>query len=249
MMENKTLAVISGVEIKERDVDATIKRYPEDKRGYLSSEMGRKQVLEQMIAFELMNKFGLEMALDKTEEYKSNLMQMEKELLTQMTINKVFSEVTVTDEEAKKYYDENLEEFKQKESVSAKHILVENLEECEDIKSKVENGELTFEEAAMKHSTCPSKDQGGNLGAFGKGMMVPEFEKAAFELELNKVSDPVKTQFGYHLIMVDAKNEAKVNDFEDVKSQIVSKLIQGAQERKYMDIIKDLEAKYDVKRI
>lgn len=249
MMENKTLAVISGVEIKERDLDATIKRYPEDKRGYLSSEMGRKQVLEQMIAFELMNKLGLEMALDKTEEYKANLMQMEKELLTQMTINKVFSEVTVTDEEAKKYYDENLEEFKQKESVSAKHILVENLEECEDIKLKVENGELTFEEAAMKYSTCPSKDQGGNLGAFEKGRMVPEFEKAAFELELNKVSDPVKTQFGYHLIMVDVKNEAKVNDFEDVKSQIVSKLIQGAQERKYMDIIKDLEAKYDVKRI
>jgi peptidyl-prolyl cis-trans isomerase C len=249
MMENKTLAIISGVEIKESDLDAIIKRYPEDRRSYFASEMGRKQVLEQMIAFELMNKLGLEMALDKTEEYKASLMQMEKDLLTQMTINKVLSEVTVTDEEAQKYYDEHTEEFKEKETVSAKHILVETLDQCEDIKLKVEKGELTFEEAAKKYSSCPSKDQGGSLGVFGRGMMVPEFEKAAFESEINKVSEPVQTQFGYHLIMVDAKNEQKVSSFNEVKNQIISKLIQGAQEKKYMDIIKNLEAKYDVKRV
>lgn len=248
-MENKTLATISGIEIKEKDLDAIIMRYPEDRRSYFDSEMGKKQVLEQMIAFELMNKLGSDMKLDETEEYKSSLIQMEKDLLTQMTINKVLSEVTITDEDAKKYYDENSEEFMEKESVSAKHILVDSLESCEDIKVKIENGELTFEEAAMKYSSCPSKEQGGSLGVFGRGMMVPEFEEAAFELELNKVSSPVKTQFGYHLIMVDAKNEPKGSSFEEVKDQIVSKLIQGAQEKKYMDIIKELEAKYDVKRV
>jgi peptidyl-prolyl cis-trans isomerase C len=249
MMENKILATISGVEIKERDLDAIIMRYPEDRRGYFSSEMGRKQVLEQLIAFELMNRLGADMALNETEEYKLSLAQMEKDLLTQMTINKVLSEVTVTDEEAQKYYDEHLEEFKEKESVSAKHILVDSLEQCEEIKSKIENGEVSFEEGAMKYSSCPSKEQGGNLGVFAKGMMVPEFEEAAFALELNKVSEPVKTQFGYHLIMVDAKNEPKVSLFEEVKNQIVSKLIQGAQENKYMQLVKELEAKYDVKRV
>lgn len=248
-MENKVLATISGVEITDKDLDNIIMRYPEDKRAYFSSDMGKKQVLEQMISFELMNKLGQEMNLDKTEEYKSNLVQMEKDLLTQITINKVLSEVTVTDEDARKYYDENTDEFQEKESVSAKHILVDSLEVCEDIKSKIEKEELSFEEAALKYSSCPSKDQGGSLGVFGKGMMVPEFEEAAFKLELNKVSEPVKTQFGYHLIKVDAKNEPKVSSFEDVKNQIINKLIQSSQEKKYMDIIKDLETKYDVKRL
>ena len=78
--------------------------------------------------------------------------------------------------------------------------------------------------------------------------MVPEFEEAAFSLELEKVSEPVKTQFGYHLIKVDAKNEAKTSEFADVKNQIIQKLIQENQEKKYLDLIKELEAKYDVKR-
>lgn len=248
-MENKVLATISGVEITDKDLDAIIMRYPEDRRSYFSSEMGKKQVLEQMIAFELMNKLGIEMQLDKTEEYRDSLAQMEKDLLTQITINKVLSEVTVTDEEARKYYDDNSQEFEQKESVSAKHILVDNLEDCESIKAKIQSGELTFEEAAAKHSTCPSKDQGGSLGVFSKGMMVPEFEEAAFTMEINTVSEPVKTQFGYHLILVDAKNEPKRSSFEEVKTQIINKLIQGSQEKKYMDIIKDLEGKYEVKRL
>ena len=247
-MSNKVLATIAGREITEQELDAIIMRYPEDRRAYFASEMGKKQVLEQMIAFELMNKLGAEMELDKTAEYKASLEQMEKDLLTQMTINKVLSEVTVVDEDAKKYYDENTEEFKKPETVSAKHILVETEEVAKEIKSKIDNNELSFEVAAMENSTCPSKAQGGDLGVFGRGMMVPEFEDAAFALELNEVSEPVKTQFGYHLIKVEAKNDAEVSSFEDVKEQIIAQLIQKAQEKKYMELISQLEAKYDVKR-
>ena len=247
-MENKVLATISGVEITENDLNAIIMRYPEDKRGMFNSEIGKKQLLEQMISFDLMHKLGTEMKINETEEYKANLVQVEKDLLTQLTINKVLAEVTVTDEDAKKYYDEHKKEFEQPVTVSAKHILVDNEELCSDVKNKIENGELSFEDAAKQYSTCPSKEQGGNLGVFGRGMMVPEFEEAAFSLELEKVSEPVKTQFGYHLIKVDAKNEAKTSEFADVKNQIIQKLIQENQEKKYLDLIKELEAKYDVKR-
>lgn len=248
-MENKVLAVISGNEITENDLNAIIMRYPEDKRGIFNSEMGKKQLLEQMISFELMYKLGSEMNIDKTEEYKASLAQVEKDLLTQMTINKVLSEVTITDEEAKKYYDEHKAEFEQPATVSAKHILVDNEELCSEVKEKIENGELSFEEAAKQYSSCPSKDQGGDLGVFGRGMMVPEFEEAAFGLELEKVSEPVQTQFGYHLIKVNAKNEPKASEFEEVKNQIVQRLVQERQEKKYLDVMKELEAKYDVKRL
>ncbi|MCI9071189.1 peptidylprolyl isomerase [Clostridium sp.] len=247
-MENKVLATVSGIEITENDLNAIIMRYPADKRGMFNSEMGRKQLLEQMISFDLMYKLGTEMKINETEEYKANLAQVEKDLLTQLTINKVLAEVTVTDDDAKKYYDEHKNEFDQPATVSAKHILVDNEELCNDVKNKIANGELTFEEAAKQYSTCPSKEQGGNLGVFGRGMMVPEFEEAAFGLELEKVSEPVQTQFGYHLIKVDAKNEQKASEFNEVKGQIVQRLIQENQEKKYLDLMKELEAKYDVKR-
>ena len=247
-MENKVLAIISGYEITENELNNIIMRYPEDKRGYFSSDMGKKQLLEQMIQFELMNRLGSEMELDKTEDFKAQVKQIEKDLLTQVTVNKVLSEVTVTEEDAKKYYEENKEMFKAKESVSAKHILVDNEELCSEVKAKVDNNELTFEEAATQYSSCPSKEQGGSLGEFGRGMMVPEFENAAFELEIGVVSEPVQTQFGYHLIKVESKNGADAMSFEDVKQEIMAKLSQEAQEKKFMTVIKELENKFEVKR-
>ena len=78
--------------------------------------------------------------------------------------------------------------------------------------------------------------------------MVPEFENAAFELETGVVSEPVKTQFGYHLIKVESKNGADVMPFEAVKQEVLGRLTQQAQEKKFMTVIKELEDKYEVKR-
>ena len=86
--------------------------------------------------------------------------------------------------------------------VNAKHILVETQKEALDLKQKIENKEITFEEAAEKYSKCPSGQNGGDLGYFRRGMMVKPFEDVAFASDLNKVSDPVETQFGWHLIKV-----------------------------------------------
>ncbi len=88
--------------------------------------------------------------------------------------------------------------------VRASHILVSSLDEVNFLVTELKAGK-SFEELAKKHSTCPSGQRGGDLGFFGKGMMVPEFEKAAFSLEPGMVSAPVKTQFGYHLIKVTGK--------------------------------------------
>ena len=84
-------------------------------------------------------------------------------------------------------------------SVSAKHILVEAEHEAQDLLKKMAEG-VEFEDLAQKFSKCPSGRQGGDLGEFGRGRMVPSFEEAAFGLEVDQVSGPVQTQFGYHLI-------------------------------------------------
>lgn len=89
-------------------------------------------------------------------------------------------------------------------SVRASHILVDTKTQAQDIKTQIDNG-ASFESMAKKHSKCPSKDQGGDLGYFERGQMVPEFEDAAFNLPIGKVSEPVKTQFGWHIIKVTDK--------------------------------------------
>lgn len=90
--------------------------------------------------------------------------------------------------------------------VRASHILVKTKEEAENLKTEIENGKK-FEDIAAMHSLCPSGARGGDLGTFGKGMMVKPFEDAAFGAEVGKVTNPVQTQFGWHLILVTEKND------------------------------------------
>ncbi|MBW6411469.1 peptidylprolyl isomerase [Clostridium weizhouense] len=246
-MENKVWAVAAGNEITDKDLDSIIMRYPPERRAMFQGEEGKKQLVEQVIAFELMHKFGQEIGLDKSDEYKKMIEGLAKEALTQLSINKVLADVTVTDEDAKKYYEENKKMFVKPATVSAKHVLVKTEEEAKNIKEEITNG-LSFEEAAKKYSTCPSKEQGGDLGAFGRGMMVPEFEEAAFALEIGTVSEPVKTQFGYHLILVEQKNEEVNVPFEQIKDAVVKQVLEQNQQKKYLDMVTELSAKYGVER-
>lgn len=91
-------------------------------------------------------------------------------------------------------------------TVEASHILVKTEEEAKKIKQEIESGSIDFPHAAGKYSMCPSGGDGGSLGEFGRGMMVKPFEDAAFAAELNKITEPVQTQFGWHLILVTKKD-------------------------------------------
>ena len=89
---------------------------------------------------------------------------------------------------------------------SARHILVDSEDKCQELKSEIESGS-DFAEVAKQHSNCPSGKQGGDLGEFGQGQMVREFDEVVFTSELNTVHGPVKTQFGYHLIEITDRTE------------------------------------------
>ena len=91
-------------------------------------------------------------------------------------------------------------------SASARHILVDSEEKCEELKNQIEGG-ADFAEVAKEHSTCPSGSKGGDLGQFGPGQMVKEFDDVVFSGELNTVHGPVKTQFGYHLLEITDRSE------------------------------------------
>ncbi|NVK30539.1 MAG: peptidylprolyl isomerase [Gammaproteobacteria bacterium] len=89
---------------------------------------------------------------------------------------------------------------------AARHLLVDSEEKCNELKAQIEAG-ADFAEIAREHSSCPSGRQGGDLGTFGRGMMVPEFDAVVFSAPLNTVQGPVQTQFGYHLLEVTARSE------------------------------------------
>ena len=92
-------------------------------------------------------------------------------------------------------------------TASARHILVNDEAFCKELKEKINAGEITFEQAAKEHSTCPSGEDGGELGTFRQGQMVPEFDKVVFNDEIGVVHGPVKTQFGYHLLEVTSRTD------------------------------------------
>ena len=244
-MENKILAIVNGRKITEEDVNANISRFPRERQSQFTNEEGRRQLLDQMISYELIYNEALESGVEKDEQYLAQLELAKKELLTQTSINKLLTEVSVSDTEVEEYYKANRDMFVAPVTVTAKHILVDSKDKAAGIRVEIENGK-SFEEAAKEYSSCPSKSEGGNLGSFSKGQMVPEFEEVAFNLELGVVSQPVETQFGFHLIKVENKEEGNSKSFDEVSARISNNILQERQNFKFMSTTEDLKKKYKV---
>jgi len=183
--------------------------------------------------------------LDSEKDYQTALEQLKRSLLAQYSVSKLVSTIDVSEDEALEYYNSNKNLFKSAENVRAKHILIDNEDKAKEIKEKINNG-LSFEDAAREFSTCPSNSQGGDLGTFTRGKMVPEFENAAFELEIGQISEPVKTQFGYHLIQLNEKNEGHDLTFDEAKQDIINKIKYEKQSKAYTEKQNELKEKYSV---
>ena len=170
--------------------------------------------------------------------------KIEENMLKQYSINRVLASVKLTDEEIANFYEANKTRFVKPETASAKHILVDNEEKANELLNKINNNEISFEEAAREHSSCPSKDADGDLGTFPRGQMVPEFEEAVFSMNKGEVKGPVKTQFGYHLIKVEDRNEGGQSELDEVKDDIAKSLMYQKQNEVYSSKINDLKSKY-----
>ena len=243
MSTQEILATVAGQEITSADLEAFIQSMPKEQQMYASNPQFRQQVLDQLINARLFAKYAEDMKMDETEEFKTILKNAKKDILASMAIGETVKAVEVTEDEMKSFYEENSNYFEQGATVSAKHILVKEEAKCQEVLEEIVAGKA-FEVAAQEYSTCPSGQKGGDLGEFGKGQMVKEFEEAAFNAEIGQVVGPVATQFGYHLIKVEAKNEATVTPYEEVKEQIRRNLLQQKQNKAYGDKVAELKAKY-----
>ena len=244
-MQNKVLATVGGKAITEADVQRTLMNLGQRAQQY-NNPQGKQAILDQLINKELIFMDAKKNLLEMDAEYKAELEKLKKELLSNFYVEKFLRDVKVKDEDVKKYFEEHADEFVGQETVSASHILVETEDKAKDVLAKIESGEMSFEDAAKAFSSCPSSQRGGDLGEFGKGQMVPEFDQACFEMEVGELRGPVKTQFGFHLIRLDKKNEAKPVSFEDVKGELSQHLLAEAQQKAYQSKMNQLRILYPV---
>lgn len=239
--DDVVIATVNGVDIKQSDLDfaasevgAQLANYPPDDR--------RRMLLQFVIENELMAEAATKDSLDSAPTFEDRLKYHRRRALRDAYFDKSVR-LAVSEDEAKKLYDEKIAGVKPEEEIHARHILVSTEPEAKEIIERLNKGE-DFATLAKEKSKDPSAE-GGDLGFFTRGQMLKPFEDAAFALEVGKISEPVQTQFGWHVIKVEEKRTRPLPTFDQVKDTIMSQL----QSQKAKDTIKTLHdaAKIDIK--
>lgn len=243
-MENKILAVVDGRDITQNDLYELLQNIGQN-AGNFQDEEGQKQLINELVMQELLYSDALSHSLDQDAEFISALQNMQRTLLKQYALNKLLTSVEVTDAEISDYFESHKELFQKPETAIASHILVTTKEEAESILDEVNNG-LDFKEAAKKYSSCPSKAEGGNLGEFTRGRMVPEFDKAVFAMTPGEITGPVQTQFGYHLIKLDSLSKEASSDLGEVISKVKEQCLLAKRQDLYLKKQEELQKTYTV---
>lgn len=220
--DDKVVAVVNGHEIRVSEVqmatDDIIGQLPD-----MPPKLRYPFVVEYLIERHLLAQYAVKEGIAETEEYKRRLaLYQAKALRDAYFFQKI--RPMVTEEEIKKVYDEEAAKLQQTERVRARMILVASEKEAQDIEKMLADGQK-FEDLAKKYSLDGSKDYGGDLGYFTAAEMVPEFSNAVFALKVGETSQPVKTDFGWHIIRLEDKKQGAAQPFDQVKQAIRNVLL------------------------
>lgn len=258
--QNDKVASVNGKEISKDDLYAEMLKTSgsETLDLMISDEIIRQEtekedisVTDEEIAAEIAvyeEEYGgaeqLEAAL---AENGMTIEDLKEEVQTYVKIEKLIGpNIEITDEQIEAYFEENKDSLGQSAKVEASHILTETKEEAEEIKAQLADG-ADFAEVAKEQSTdTVSAENGGQLGTFGAGEMAPEFEEAAFAMEVGGISEPVETEFGFHIIKVTDKTEATAPTLENSKEQIEGLLFDEQLNSEYTTWLAEKQASYDI---
>lgn len=218
-------ATVDGMEVTDKDVATLLRAMPGAKFENLQKEQ-QKAVIDQAIDRKLLSKQAVKEGITKDKEFKKTLEIVKNDLALEMWMKKVFENIKVSDKEVKEYFEKNKDKFVKPATLKARHIVVASEDEAKKIIKELSGlkGEaLTkkFIELAKTKSTGPSGANGGDLGWFSSKQMVPSFSEAAFALKKGEITKkPVKTQYGYHVILAEDKKEKGHVKLDEVKVQI-----------------------------
>ncbi|MGE7609465.1 peptidylprolyl isomerase [Peribacillus frigoritolerans] len=257
---DKTIASIDGKKINEDELyDALVAGYGADtldllitnKLVELEAEKAGIKIKDEEIQKEIdvmVESYGDEKSLkEQLEASGSSMDALKKDIVVYLQTKKLVEpRITITDDEISTYFEDNKDTFAQAEQVEASHILVEDEKTAKKVAKELAAGG-DFAKLAAEYSTdTETADNGGSLGYFGKGDMVEEFEDVAFDLDINKVSDPVKTEYGYHIIKVTGKKEAKKANLADSKEVIKETLLSERLQEEYPVWLAEVKKDHDI---
>lgn len=247
--QGKVLAEANGAVLTTDDFNKELETLPPYLKPMAQSAEGKKELLDTMIARELILQKATKDGIDKSKDVADKLAELKKRVVIEAYLRKQVEEkITIPDTELQKFYDENKEKFRTGDQVRASHILVKTEKDAQDALAKLKGG-ATFEAVASQVSTDSSAAKGGDLGWFGKGVMLPEFEKAVFGLKEGQTSGVVKTKFGFHIIKLTGTRKAGLMPFAEVKDQIKAALLPAKQQELLQKIKEDIkkDAKISIK--
>lgn len=242
------VAVVQGEAITLEDLQARIKGYPPQFAAALQQRENKLKVLDQMIDEKVLLVASKKEGFEKDKDFKAQIDAAKNQLLLTMLIReKVEKKISVSDEDVRKFYASNPGQFQEVEQRKARHILVKTESEAKEILKTLKGG-ADFATLAKQKSVDPSAANGGDLGWFSRGQLVPDFERAVFAMKKGQLSDIVKTQFGFHVVRLDDVNVRPKMEFEKVQAQIKDALV--AERRRVLtnELLASLKKEYKIKK-
>jgi peptidyl-prolyl cis-trans isomerase C len=243
------LVTVNGKNITKQDAQAFVAASAPQANFMDLAPAEKKLVTDRLVEKVLFTELAAQEGIDKKPEFQRNMDKIKDELLVNMWMKSQMDNAIVSDSEAKEFYEKNAAKFMEEASSHARHILLATEKDAQDIINtlKTLKGEVLkakFIELAKAKSTGPSAKDGGDLGTFTKGQMVPEFSAAVWALDNGQITTkPVKTQFGYHVIYLETKSESKPTPYETVKNKIITSLKQQQFTVKVTEVAKELRSK------
>jgi len=219
--QDRIRAKFAGEEVRQSDIEAFISQLPDQVRG-APREKIEPLVVSEIINTRLVARLARAAGTQDTEDYQRQVADAATRILQTVYLSSQIEE-RMTEERLTKAYEAFVAENPPTEQIRASHILVEAKENAQAIAEEVRGG-ADFAEVAERESTGPSASAGGDLGYFEKGQMVPTFAEAAFALEAGEVSDPVQTQFGWHVIKLMDRRKTPPPSLDEVRGELTQQL-------------------------
>ena len=222
------VAKINGIEIRQSDLAIAEEEIGGSLPPQVTGDAKREYLITYLTDMILLAQDAEMQGMSSSDDFKRRFQMARFKVLMDLDLKQA-AQKAVTDEAMRKVYDEAVKGMAAEEEVRARHILVEKEDDAKAIAAEAKGG-ADFAELAKKKSTEPgAAESGGDLGYFTKDQMVPEFSEAAFKLDKGKVSDPVKSQFGWHVIKLEDKRKKPVPAFDQVKDQLQSFVVRKSQ--------------------
>jgi len=243
------LAEVNGATITDTDFYKEQESLPPYLKPMTETPEGKKEMLDTMVVRELILQQAKKDGIDKSEAVAAKLEDLKKRVIVEAFLKKKVEEsANIGDAELQEFYQKNQDKFTTGEQIRASHILVKTEAEAKEIQKQLQGG-AKFDELAKKHSIDGAAPKGGDLGWFGKGSMLPEFEKVAFGLKEGETSGIVPTKFGYHIIKMTGRRPAGPRSFEEVKDQIKEAMVPEKQQETFKKLKEELkkDAKLSIK--